>query len=211
MRPRRAPWRTTPMSTRTAPPTRIASTTRSGRATPRPPSPRPRGGPTPPPRRRAAARPGTAGLRRDPVRATPIEPACPKQRSWPAWAAAIRPPWPNSDQASACSTSGPAAASTSSCRPAGSGPTGRAIGLDMTDEMLELARPQRRRGRRRQRRVRARHDRVDPAARRLDRRRDQQLRDQSRRGQGARCSRRSPGFSCRAAGSASATSSPTMR
>ena len=33
------------------------------------------------------------------------------------------------------------------------GPTGRAIGLDMTDEMLELARAQRRRGRRRQRRV----------------------------------------------------------
>ena len=33
------------------------------------------------------------------------------------------------------------------------GPTGRAIGIDMTDEMLELARAQRRRGGRRERRV----------------------------------------------------------
>ena len=38
-------------------------------------------------------------------------------------------------------------------RRASVGPTGKAYGLDMTDEMLELARAQRRRGRRRERRV----------------------------------------------------------
>ena len=43
------------------------------------------------------------------------------------------------------------------------GPTGRAIGLDMTDEMLELAARNAAEAGRRQRRVRARHDRVDPA------------------------------------------------
>ena len=43
-------------------------------------------------------------------------------------------------RASACSTSAPAAASTCCCRPRRVGPTGFAYGLDMTDEMLALAR-----------------------------------------------------------------------
>ena len=46
------------------------------------------------------------------------------------------------------------------------GPTGKAYGLDMTDEMLELARAQRRRGRRDQRRVPQGAHRGHPAARR---------------------------------------------
>ena len=66
------------------------------------------------------------------------------------------------------------------------GPTGRAIGLDMTDEMLELARAQRRRGRRDQRRVPQGLHRGDPAARRERRRRDLQLRDQPLRRQAPR-------------------------
>ena len=50
------------------------------------------------------------------------------------------------------------------------GPTGKAYGLDMTEEMLALARAQRRRGRRHQRRVPERPHRGHPPARR-DRRR----------------------------------------
>ena len=46
------------------------------------------------------------------------------------------------------------------------GPTGRAIGLDMTDEMLAARARQRRRGRRRERRIRQGLHRGDPAARR---------------------------------------------
>ena len=42
--------------------------------------------------------------------------------------------------AMSCSTSGPAAASTCCSPPAASAPTGIAYGLDMTDEMLALAR-----------------------------------------------------------------------
>ena len=48
--------------------------------------------------------------------------------------------WPSSGRARPCSTSAPAAASTCCSPPARVGPTGRAYGLDMTDEMLELAR-----------------------------------------------------------------------
>ena len=47
------------------------------------------------------------------------------------------------------------------------GPTGKAYGLDMTDEMLDLARAQPGRGRGRERRVRQGHDRGDPAPGRL--------------------------------------------
>ena len=72
------------------------------------------------------------------------------------------------------------------------GPTGKAYGLDMTDEMLELARAQPARGRRRERRVPQGHDRGDPAARRLGRRDHLQLRDQPLRRQGRRSSARPP-------------------
>ena len=58
------------------------------------------------------------------------------------------------------------------------GPSGRAIGLDMTDEMLDLARAQRRRGRDRERRVPEGLSRGDPARGRERRRRDLKLRDQ---------------------------------
>ena len=63
------------------------------------------------------------------------------------------------------------------------GPTGKAIGLDMTDEMLELARAQRPRGRSRERRVRQGLHRGPAASRRRGRRGDLQLRDQPLRRQ----------------------------
>ena len=68
------------------------------------------------------------------------------------------------------------------------GPTGFAYGLDMTDEMLELARRNAGRGRRHERRVPQGPHRVDPARRRLGRRRHQQLRHQpvDRQGGGPR-------------------------
>ena len=58
------------------------------------------------------------------------------------------------------------------------GPTGKAYGLDMTEEMLALARAQRRRGRRHQRRLPQGPDRGHPPARRDGRRGDLQLRRQ---------------------------------
>ena len=57
-----------------------------------------------------------------------------------ARAAACPPPWPTCTTARRCSTSGRAPAPTCSISARRVGPTGRAIGLDMTDEMLELAR-----------------------------------------------------------------------
>ena len=66
------------------------------------------------------------------------------------------------------------------------GPSGKAYGLDMTDEMLELARAQPGRRWGRERRVRQGHDRGRPAARRLGRRDHLQLRDQPERGQARR-------------------------
>ena len=58
------------------------------------------------------------------------------------------------------------------------GPSGKAYGLDMTEEMLALARAQRRRGRRHQRRLPERPDRGHPAAGRDRRCGDLQLRGQ---------------------------------
>ena len=85
------------------------------------------------------------------------------------------------------------------------GPTGRAIGLDMTDEMLELARAQRRRGRRDERRVPQGLHRGHPAPRRQRRRRDLQLRHQPLRRQ----ARSDPRGRARAARPAGASPSPT--
>ena len=67
------------------------------------------------------------------------------------------------------------------------GPTGKAHGLDMTDEMLALARENAAEGRRRERRVPQGLHRGDPAPRRERRRRHLQLRDQPlrRQAQGA--------------------------
>ncbi len=68
------------------------------------------------------------------------------------------------------------------------GETGKAIGLDMTDEMLDLARANAVEAGRRERRVRQGVLGGDPAPRRLRRRGDLELRDQpgSRQAQGAR-------------------------
>ena len=77
------------------------------------------------------------------------------------------------------------------------GPTGKAYGLDMTDEMLELARAQPARGRRRERRVPQGHDRGRPAPRRLGRRDHLQLRDQPLRRQAARLPRGGAGAAAR--------------
>ena len=81
------------------------------------------------------------------------------------------------------------------------GPTGKAYGLDMTDEMLALARENQRKAGRRERRVPQGRDRGDPAARRLGGRDHLQLRDQpvGRQAEGARARR--SGCSSRAAGS----------
>ena len=72
------------------------------------------------------------------------------------------------------------------------GATGLAYGLDMTDEMLALARAERAGGGDRERDLPQRHDRADPAAGRLGRRRHLQLRDQPFDRQGDRADRRSP-------------------
>ncbi|MCK7473373.1 MAG: hypothetical protein MZV49_07190 [Rhodopseudomonas palustris] len=54
----------------------------------------------------------------------------------------------SSSPARSSSTSAPAAASTCCCRPRRVGPTGKAYGLDMTDEMLALAQREPAQGRR---------------------------------------------------------------
>ena len=63
------------------------------------------------------------------------------RRPWrPHWGAATPPLWPTSSRARPCSTSAPAADSTSCYPPVESARSGKAYGLDMTPEMLELAR-----------------------------------------------------------------------
>ena len=79
------------------------------------------------------------------------------------------------------------------------GPTGRAIGLDMTDEMLELARANAARRGRRERRVRQGLYRGASAARRVGRRRHLQLRDQPLGRQAARAARGGAGAAARRA------------
>ena len=88
------------------------------------------------------------------------------------------------------------------------GPTGLAYGLDMTDEMLALARRNAARGRRRERALPQGRDRADPAAGGLRRRRDLELRDQPLGRQARRAHRDRPRAAGRAGGSGSATSSP---
>ena len=85
------------------------------------------------------------------------------------------------------------------------GASGRAIGLDMTDEMLDLARANAAQAGVRQRRVRQGLHRGHPAPRRVGRRRDLQLRDQPRRPTRPRCWPR-PRACC---GPAGASRSPT--
>ena len=89
------------------------------------------------------------------------------------------------------------------------GRPGLAYGLDMTDEMLALA------GGTRRRQASERHlpqgrDRGDPAAGRLGRRRDLELRHQPLDGQAGGAGGDRPCVEARAAASVSATSSPTI-
>ena len=86
-----------------------------------------------------------------------------------------------------CSTSARAAASTCCSRRGASGPTGKVYGLDMTDEMLALARENQRKAGVDQRRVPEGRDRAHPAARQLGRRHHLELRHQplGRQGRGA--------------------------
>ena len=70
------------------------------------------------------------------------------------------------------------------------GPTGKAYGLDMTDEMLALAQREQAQGRRRECRVPERADREHSAARQLGGRHHLELRHQSVGGQGPRAARR---------------------
>ena len=84
---------------------------------------------------------------------------CPRPPSWPASAAATRPRSPSCTRARPSSTSAPGGGIDVLLSARRVGPTGKAYGLDMTDEMLELARANQRRGRCRERRVRQGHDR----------------------------------------------------
>ena len=77
------------------------------------------------------------------------------------------------------------------------GPAGKAYGIDMTDEMLALARENQREGRRRERRVPQGRARGTPPARRLGRRDHQQLRRQPLHRQGPRARRGLPGAQAR--------------
>ena len=92
--------------------------------------------PCPSPTRTAASTAAAVGRRT--TRRT-NSPASRPRPPWPAWVAATRSWSPTSIRASGSSTSALAAGSTSCSRPAASVPAGRAIGLDMTDEMLALA------------------------------------------------------------------------
>ena len=75
-----------------------------------------------------------------PLRGRPRRRRCRPRPSPPRSAAATRRRWPSSGPARRCSTSARAAASTCCSRPGASGRAGKAYGLDMTDEMLALAR-----------------------------------------------------------------------
>ena len=88
------------------------------------------------------------------------------------------------------------------------GPTGFAYGLDMTDEMLALARANAAKAGADQCGVREGPDRGHPAARRLGRCGDLQLRDQPVHRQAGGARRDVPGADSRAGGSGSPTSSP---
>ena len=150
-------------------------------------------------RRAGAATPAsTAAARRADVRrrrSTATRPRAPRApRSMRHWAAASRRRSPTCTRARPCSTSAPAPAPTCSSAPGASVPTGKAIGLDMTDEMLELARANAAEAGVDERRVRQGLHRGHPAARRLRRRRDLQLRHQPRRrqAQGPRRGRAGP-------------------
>ena len=77
------------------------------------------------------------------------------------------------------------------------GPTGKAYGLDMTDEMLALANENKRKAGVDQRRIPERRNRAHPAARRIRRRHHFQLRHQSFRRQRSRFARSFSRFEAR--------------
>ena len=112
---------------------------------------------------------------------------CPTRRGSPRSAAATRPRSPSCARARRCSTSARAAASTCCSRRAASARPGKAYGLDMTDEMLELARANQRQAGVENVEFLKRHDRGRPAPRRLRRRDHLQLRDQPLRPTSPRC------------------------
>ena len=81
-----------------------------------------------------------AGLRRGALRGPRHRGRARGRRCGLARVRCARPPSRNCARARRFSTSAPAPARTSSSPPRRVGPSGKAIGLDMTDEMLELAR-----------------------------------------------------------------------
>ena len=121
-------------------------------------------------------------------------PRSPPRPTWACRAATPRRP-PTCGPARSSWTSAAAAGSTCSWRRAKVGPTGKAIGIDMTAEMLDLARRNAAKAttaRRHERRVPPGDHRPAAAARRLGRLRDQQLRHQPRPGQAGRLPRDRP-------------------
>ena len=108
------------------------------------------------------------------------------------WAVATRSPSRNCTRANGCSTWGRVAASTFSCPARRVGPGGRAFGLDMTDEMLALARRNAAEAGATNVEFLKGHIEAHSVAGQLDRRRDQQLRGQPGRGQAGRLPRDRP-------------------
>ena len=114
-------------------------------------------------------------------------PTCPRRPCWPASAAATPRPWRSCSPGEVVLDLGSGGGIDVLLSARRVGPTGKAYGLDMTDEMLALARENQRKAGVDQRRVPQGRDRGRPAARRLGRRHHQQLRHQplARQGQGA--------------------------
>ena len=113
------------------------------------------------------------------------------RRTW-ASPAGTRRRRPTYDPVRSSSTSARAAGSTCSSPRRRSGPTGKAIGIDMTPEMLERARANAERQGLDERRVPRVDHRQAAARRRLGRLRHLELRHQPRPRQAAPCSARSP-------------------
>ena len=72
--------------------------------------------------------------------------ACPKRRCWRRWAAAIRPRSPNSSEGETVLDLGSGGGIDVLLSARRVGPTGKAYGLDMTDDMLALARENQQKG-----------------------------------------------------------------
>ena len=118
---------------------------------------------------------------------------CRPRRCWHRSAAAIRPRWRSLNPGEVVLDLGSGGGIDVLLSAKRVGPTGKAYGLDMTDEMLALARENQRKSGRRKRGVPEGRDREHPAARQHRGPHHFQLRHQSLGGQGPRAARGVPG------------------